>query len=206
MARFLSRRSLVISLIWLGFQAHDVRAAIMVNTGSPTVAPGSGGFTWTYNMVLTGPGDSVSNGGANPSFFTIYDFAGFVEGSDFQPNGDWTFSFQPVGITPGGVIPIDSPGVVNLTWTYSGDSGVGIPTGQFGIVLGDFGAVSSFGESTSGLQSGQNNRGPLLAQNLEQTIVPLASVIPEPASLGLWAMLGLGAAWYGRRRLRIIGV
>jgi hypothetical protein len=60
----------------------------------------------------------------SPDFFTIYNFAGVVPGSEKQPDG-WAFSTSTSGVTPyrnGRTViePIDVEGIPNLTWSRTG--------------------------------------------------------------------------------------
>ncbi|HZT41624.1 MAG TPA: PEP-CTERM sorting domain-containing protein [Chthonomonadaceae bacterium] len=141
---------------------------------------GSGHYTWTYQVDLTN--DEIIKRG---SFFTIYDFAGFVSGSNFQP-ANWVFSSAMTGKTPSKVTPTDNPGVPNLTWTYTGPR-----TGPGPLDLGLFGADSKYGkvqignfaaEATKYAPGKPGNGKPV--DNVGSIGVPQAS-IPEPGSLAL---------------------
>ena len=61
---------------------------------SVTVQPEAGNFRWTYAVVL--PTDMKLQAG---NYFTIYDFKGYVPGTDSAPAG-WTFSASKMGPTP----------------------------------------------------------------------------------------------------------
>src|SRR5215467_4991710 len=74
-----------------------------------TVTPSGSNFTWTYSASLTND-ETLQNG----NFFTIYDFAGFVSGTNFQP-ANWVFSSAMTGKTPAKVTPTDDPNIPNLT-------------------------------------------------------------------------------------------
>src|SRR5437868_11188677 len=91
---------------------------------SVTVTPEAGNFRWTYAIVL--PTDMKLQAG---DYFTIYDFAGLVTGSQSSPDG-WTFSPSKFGPTPDRLNPQDDPTIDNLTWKYTGPT---IPTGQVGL-------------------------------------------------------------------------
>src|SRR6476646_7955718 len=109
------------------FSATQMFGAITPTLTSVT-SNGSGGYTWTYNVQLaadqdakTGsvPGASTAAGvgvfATTADYFTIYDFAGFIPGSNVQPTG-WAFQSLNVGSTPSDTIPTDKAGVQNLTW------------------------------------------------------------------------------------------
>ncbi|HLV80523.1 MAG TPA: hypothetical protein VKT32_09590 [Chthonomonadaceae bacterium] len=113
------------------------RADVIVSNQS--VTPNGSNFTWTYDVNLTNDETVQIN-----SFFTIYDFRGFVPGTDFGPSG-WIFSSANLGKTPSRVTPTDNPHVPNLTWTYSGST-----IGPGPVDLGQFGADSTLSSSTLG--------------------------------------------------------
>jgi hypothetical protein len=162
---------------------------------SVSITPDSGNFRWTYAVVL--PTDMKLESG---SYFTIYDFAGLVNGSESAPPG-WTLS--PAS-TPDRVTPNDDPNIPNLTWKYTGPT---IPSGQVG--LGNFWAVSTYGDQTASFFTATTKRtsdGQTDA-NITNTIVPLTPTggspppptVPEPATLAL-AGLGLPLAGFARWR------
>src|SRR5438874_7428641 len=108
-----------------------------LNSVSPTSGPD---FTWSYRATLTQDENAVSGGRNGGDYFTIYDFGGFVPGSNAQPAG-WTFTFSLVGTTPPRVEPRDNPTIFNLTWHYTG--GPGLPAEIVGpLNLGLFSAVT----------------------------------------------------------------
>jgi hypothetical protein len=118
--------------------------------------PIGGGCEFSYNVSIAA--DSRVNTG---DYFTIYDFNGYIAGSEFAPV-DWTTSVQLVGITPPSQIVIDNPGVMNITFTYTGLATMLGPVDPVGGV-GAFGADSVFcGESVGGQYasaSHKNNPG-----------------------------------------------
>jgi hypothetical protein len=113
------------------------RADIIPNLSTVT-AHGSN-FTWTYSASLTND-ETLQSG----NFFTIYDFAGYVPGTNFQP-ANWVFSSANVGKTPSRVTPVDDPTIPNLTWTYTGPN-----VGPGPVDLGFFGADSTFSNTKIG--------------------------------------------------------
>jgi len=79
----------------------------------------NGDGTATYHFaVQTDPGETLAPG---EDFVTVYNFGGFVDGSARSPGG-WGFSSDEYGRTPTwdgypAVLPVDIPGLNNLTWT-----------------------------------------------------------------------------------------
>jgi hypothetical protein len=145
--------------------------------------PVGGGTEFSYNVSVAA--DSRVNTG---DYFTIYDFNGYIAGSEFAPV-DWTISVQALGITPASQIVLDNPGVVNLTFTYAGAGTIFGPVDPVGGV-GAFGADSVLsGEQTGGQYSSsthKNNPGKTddntPQQNQGFTVTP---AVPETSSLML---------------------
>jgi hypothetical protein len=149
-------------------------------------------FLWEYNADVT-IGQFVDAG----DFFTIYDFAGYVPGSEITPAG-WSFSSALVGVTPTGLILTDNAGLPNLTWTRTSDTDIVGPAD-----LGIFSARSIYGAQTLTNYSamGHKNHPDFIdhgrpTMNKGEIIAP---AVPEP---GTMALLGLGAAPLLRRLRR----
>jgi hypothetical protein len=160
-----------------------------------TVFPDAGNYRWQYAIVL--PTDMKLQSG---NYFTIYDFAGLVEGSVVTPDGNWTASVQNVGTTPTLLNPTDDASIPNLVFTYNGPT---IPAGQIG--LGNFMASSTFGEMKEVSFTAETNRTSdgLKDSNITTTDAPTGMVVnptvPEPATL---LLAGLGLPLLGLAKLR----
>jgi PEP-CTERM motif-containing protein len=171
-----------------------------------SVMPEGGMYRFTYAIVL--PTDSVLRPG---DYFTIYDFDGFVSGTNMASgspySADWGFSADLIGPTPAGVMPVDNPAISNLSWTYTGPE-INIDAS---IGLGNFWALSLYPDTTdswftasTGTTAGETDN------NITPTIVPVPKApgppppaVPEPAT---FALAGLGlpfiglARWFRKKR------
>src|SRR5262245_6734989 len=140
---------------------------------SATVVPDGNNYRYTYGVVLTS--DSVLQPG---DFFTIFDFGGFVPGSNVQPDG-WKFSINNTGGNPNGTVPGDNPAMANATWTWNGSAD---QVGQLG--LGNFSLISAIGQTVTQPFSftGTTNRQSDGAEdnNITGTTVPIGEPPPPP--------------------------
>jgi len=183
------------------FAIAGITGNAFANTITPTSSPvitGAGPYTWTYSVNLTG--NSTINTG---DYFAIFDFFGFVAASNTQPAG-WTFSSSPTTVCPAGVggvcTSFDDPGVVNLTWTWTGAPITNVDLVE-GTPLGSFAAVSTsniprndwFISQDDDNQTGTPNEG-----SAGNTNVPTPT--PEPTSL---LLLGSGLAALGLVRRKM---
>jgi hypothetical protein len=106
------RRILALSVIWIGLSLIPAQAHIIPAFVGAT--PSGGNTVWTYSIDITS-GQSVTTG----DFFTIYDFGPFLAGTGNQPSG-WTLTSSLLSTAPPQTNPPDDPGILNLTWTYTG--------------------------------------------------------------------------------------
>jgi len=153
--------------------------------------PVGGGTEFSYSIDISG-GSKITNAansnGTGASFFTIYDFNGYVAGSAFAP-ADWDISIQNVGITPSGQLIVDDASVVNITFTYTGAAVVGPVTHFEGT--GAFGAVSTnaatkpFGQYTSHTIKNNPGHPDNNTNQSNQGFLVTPAAVPEASSLML---------------------
>ena len=181
-------------------QADIVLSSALVQTGaacSPVCAPGD--VEWTY-LAGVSQNERVSSAGAVPTaapdaagpsntfedFFTLYDFVGYIPGSETHPVG-WAFEGALVGSTPTDVLASDAPLIPNLTWCYTGAADLIGPQ-----LLGLFSArTTATGQTDGAYAASATNFGSAFGaqdNKLSRTITPLAE-IPEPTTL---LLLGSG--------------
>ena len=117
-------------------------------TVSPTpVIAGVGPYNWFYGVTLEG--DSQINTG---DFFTIFDFEGYISGTQQTTAAGWTGTSSLIGTCPAQdpfpalCAVADDPAVPNLTWTRTGGVILGPGANNPALVLGIFSAQSIFNE------------------------------------------------------------
>ena len=144
------------------------------------------------------PHDNTSMAG----FLTLYDFAGYVDGTCAGPAG-WGSTARDVGFTPDDVMPVDNHSIVNLTWARtSGPTLLGQPDG---IDLGMFSAQSIYNTITmvSYTSRGIKNIGSregTISDNVGNVQGPIGPSVLEPVN---FALAGLALALLtGRIRSR----
>jgi hypothetical protein len=197
----------IILVVAAGLAAAGIARADIIPTLDAVNAVGASDFTWSYRATLTQDENAVSGGTNGGDYFTIYDFGGFIPGSNEQPAG-WTFSFHLVGKTPPLVTPTDDRHIYNLTWHYVG--GNGLPDEITGPMnLGIFSAESTFDQLRLGQFAAEatRNSGPLAGtpiDNIGSVNVPIpemSALLPMIGVCGLGA-IGLASSWLRRRTQR----
>jgi len=161
--------------------------------------PVGGGCEFSYTVSVAT--DSRVN---TDDYFTIYDFNGYIAGSEFAPV-DWAITVQAVGITPPSQIVADNPGVVNLTFKYTGAGTIFGPATVGGT--GAFGADSVFcGENVGGQYASsthKNNPGKADDNTPQQNQGFLVTPsVPETSSLMLLVPGLVPLGMMLRRRVR----
>ncbi len=183
------RRALTVALTAAAFAATAAPAAAgLLPVGAVSVTPQGANYLWSYSINL--PTNAQLHSG---DYFTIYDFAGFVPGTNVQP-ADWSFSSVGFGPTPDRLNPDDNAAIPNLTFTYTGPT---IPTGD--LALGVFSAESKYnmeGDSFFTARTHRTSDGKT-DSNITTTTVPVPVAVPEPATL---ALVVLGLPVIGLRR------
>jgi hypothetical protein len=186
-----AKNLMVVGGLGLGLLAASMPARADIIPQLNSITPVGSEFLWEYTADVT-----VSQYVDAGDFFTIYDFAGYVPGSEITPAG-WSFSSALTGVTPSGLILTDNAGLPNLTWTRTG--GV-IPTETN---LGLFSARSIYGAQVLTNYAAMAHKDhPGFIDNGRPTMNKgeiIAPAVPEP---GTMALLGLGAAPLLRRLRR----
>ncbi len=187
-----------VSLAFAGLATAAITPAIV---GTPTVDGAD--FQWNYQISVDNQEELVAatstpcaTAAACGSFFTIYDFEGYVAGSISAPTG-WSTQVSFVGLTNSTQSPTDSATLENLTFVYTGT-----PTPDKGPIndLTGFSALSTLGNvNTGGTFTYQADKLDGLVDAGNGSInVPMSST-PEPATTGLIA-LGLVGIALARRK------
>lgn len=165
------------------------RAGFVANLQS--VTPKAGNYVWMYNVDV-----DVNTTIKKGDFFTIYDFNGFIPGSNTQP-ANWAFASANLGQTAAKTLPQDDPTIPNLTWTYEGSTPI---TGPL-LSLPFFTAMSKYqGQALHdfGSQTHRTDNGrPVVNVSPIEVAVPSPQV-PEPEAL---LLMGLGLPLVGAARL-----
>lgn len=176
--------ALAVFAMWGLLLGSDARADIIPVFNAVTPLGGDTEFSYTVSIAA---GSRVNKG----DYFTIYDFDGYIAGSDFAPV-DWSFSVQNIGITPAGQIVSDSPGIQNLTFTYTGFATLFGPISNVGGI-GAFGADSTFSAafkngqyaSQSHILDPGNPDDNTVRSDSGKTVIPFGSFGAEPSSIVL---------------------
>ncbi len=158
----------------------------------------SAGGVFTYNYDLEFATNSGTEEVLSGDFVTIYDFTGYVgTASGTTTPANFTSSVQFLGLNGPRTNAPDSATIPNITFTYTGQ-----PITTTSTITG-FAIRSTVGPGlTPGFFSGQNTKladGTTKLGNVGETVVPTT---PEPASVVLMGLGGLGLGALLHRRAR----
>jgi hypothetical protein len=176
----LTNPKLIAAAIFCVAASAGVRADVIPTLTD--ITPSNTNFQWNYDVNVTAK-QTVNTG----DYFTIYDFGSIIPNSATAPAG-WTLTTNPIGVTPSKVSPTDNPGVLNLTWTYTGANPIAgasdlglfsVATTTNQIRTGDF---TGFATLNQGPQAGSK------VSNVGNVAVP----VPEASAL--FPLVGLAAA------------
>jgi hypothetical protein len=188
------RKFLFLTALAVGAAYADIIPNLAVGPGAVTcsfdMALSANVCTYNYTATLHSQ-TMVTAAPDEAEFFTIYDFNGFISGTDTSPAG-WAFSSSGSGQTPD-MIAIgakDDPAIPNLTWTYTGGSNI-----TDGSTISGFSAKSFFGPATvtdwySSQAHKQGDTPGGIVQNVGPVQVPQPPQnepgdVPEPMSMAL---------------------
>lgn len=176
-----------------------------LDAGNPTSAGPDYLYTYDINVSadeqLNGALSGSCTSGSCGTFFTIYDFAGYVGGTISATASNWTVEVQLTGLTPSLTNPPDSGGVVNLVFIYTGP----VETGPLNIdgfsaesttgILNTSGYYSYQAQKTANTSAADEGIGPI-------DVPTAASATPEPASMTLVGAGFIGLALAARKLVR----
>jgi hypothetical protein len=176
-------RKSILGLITIGVTMMAAHGDIIPTLSNTTAT--AGGFTWNYGVNVTVdqmvmPGD----------FFTIYDFGAFNPGSNLQPVG-WTFSSSLTGVNPSLVTPADNPALLNLTWTYVGQTPI-----NGAAALGNFSVIAATNQlrSSDFAAEATRNGGPNAGTKIDNVGVVSVPIPEMSALLPILSVCGAGFA------------
>jgi hypothetical protein len=163
-----------------------------------STSPTGSNFAWNYTTNVT-VDQMVQKG----DFFTIYDFGNFLSGSNAQPT-NWSFSSSLTGTNPSLVTVGDNISILNLTWTYTGDTPI-----NGSNLLGVFSVVTDTNQLRSSDFAAEATRssGPTAGTKIDNvgrinvpipeisTLLPILSVCGAAVAAGVPSVL--------RRRKRL---
>ena len=199
-----SYRLIALAGVMAAAMAAQAQANILISLNGTT--PNGGNFIWSYEGNLQTGAETTENAAPGPfaTFFTLYDIAGLIPGSETMP-ADWTVSEQLLGINPDGLSPADSGTIMNITWTYVGTSQLTGPLDlgafTFESTEGNHDLFITYGQQDTKDNPGQGDDDTELV-GLGSVIGPSAQSLPEPLTLSLFGAGLAGAAAYRRRKLR----
>jgi hypothetical protein len=166
------------TLVFAGFANATITPVL--DAGNPTVDGSDYLYTYSINVdALEQLNGALSAPGG--TYFTVYDFAGYVGGTVAATASDWTAAVALVGKTPSLTSPPDNASIWNLVFTYTGP----IETGPLSIdgfsAESTFGTINANGYFSYQAQKTSNTSAP--DQGLGPIDIPQA--VPEPASMAL---------------------
>lgn len=115
------------------------------------ITPNGTNWDWTYRVTVTNDQDARPG-----NFFTLFDFEDIVS---VAPIAGWSSSTQYLGVVAPRTLPVDDPARLNVTWTRTGPTIVGMSLlGMFTVTSASNEPGTSFftglGTKNSGAEAG----------------------------------------------------
>lgn len=156
------------------------------------------GVNWDHSYILNLSPTSQIGTGFGPSFFTLYDPAGYVGASLTGANAaNWVLSFANLGPNGALTAPTDNGSMLNVTATYNSSTVITGPSNLVTLVItSQYQTVNAFGQYTG---QDYNSQG-VVQGNVGFVNVPQAPQgVPEPMSFVLMGAGLVGIAALRRR-------
>ena len=162
------------TLVFAGFANATITPVL--DSGNPTADGGN--YLYTYQIAVSA--DEQLNG-TSGTYFTIYDFAGYVAGTVSATAANWSATALLTGETPSKQLVTDDPTIWNLVFTYTGPVAVG-PFIEDGFsAVSTYGTLNANGTFAYQAQKSANTSAP----DQGQGPINVPQAVPEPASLAL---------------------
>jgi hypothetical protein len=182
---------------------------IVLESGSPTPGPALGQYTYTYDLVFATATDSSSgqaverldnaSAGSAQGFVTLYDIQGYAGYNSSSVPSDINAEVRNTGKNAFGQSPTDTS-LTNITFYYNGASPLTTDKTYAGIQVYSTDSATQPYNYTD--QTTKNTGALAGSPNGAIGFVLEPATVPEPASMALLTIGGIGMALAYRRRNR----